>query len=329
MEHSNRPLDPEQRSIQDEALRWVVRLHSGEASTDDYRAFARWRSLSPFHEASYQEAQALWGLGSGLRLDRATGRVMVGRAAPARSAWQPLALAALLLAAIMGAGIYGGLFRGVMHDYATGTGEIRTVTLPDGSVAALNARSSIDVDFSSTRRRVVLSEGQAYFEVAKDAARPFEVEAERARVTALGTAFDVEIGAGADQVAIAVTQHAVEVASRGDDVRPAPVQVPEGQAVIVEADGAIGAVTPSDPQTAVGWRKGLLIAEAKPLREVIAALRRYHPGWIVFDNAALGGLSVSAVLELRDPNHSLDTLAAGLPIQVRHISPYLTLISAR
>src|SRR4029077_4111574 len=75
--------------------------------------------------------------------------------------------------------------------YATGTGEQRTVDLTDGSKVELNARSRIRVRFSHSGREGDLLEGQALFKVAKDAGRPFVVKSDAARVTAVGTEFDV------------------------------------------------------------------------------------------------------------------------------------------
>ena len=72
-------------------------------------------------------------------------------------------------------------------DFATGRGETRSVTLPHASKVPLNARSVLDLQFSAAARRVELVGGQAYFEVAPDPARPFEVAADDIVTTALGT----------------------------------------------------------------------------------------------------------------------------------------------
>ena len=79
----------------------------------------------------------------------------------------------------------------LLADYSTGPGGQRTVALPDGSVAILNTDSAIDVDYGRERRMVKLLYGEAHFEVAKDAQRPFQVLAVGGRTTAVGTAFAV------------------------------------------------------------------------------------------------------------------------------------------
>ena len=61
---------------------------------------------------------------------------------------------------------------------------------------------------------------------------------------------------------------------------------------------------------------------------MIGELQAYHSGWIVLTPGARR-IKVNAVLALRDTTGSLDALAAGLPIEVRRISPYLTIVTLR
>ena len=61
--------------------------------------------------------------------------------------------------------------------YATQRGEVRLVPLADGSRMTLNTASRAEIRFSRSERRVVLTDGEALFDVAKDAARPFYVVA--------------------------------------------------------------------------------------------------------------------------------------------------------
>jgi transmembrane sensor len=75
--------------------------------------------------------------------------------------------------------------------YATDIGEQRSIRLDDGSTVELNARSKIRVALHEHERDVVLIEGQALFQVAKDHARPFVVHSGDTSVLAVGTEFDV------------------------------------------------------------------------------------------------------------------------------------------
>ena len=83
-------------------------------------------------------------------------------------------------------------------DFSTGTGETKSLTLADGSHVELNARSAIALHYDAGQRRVMLLAGEGWFEVSRDPARPFVVEAAGGTATALGTAFGVDAGTTPD-----------------------------------------------------------------------------------------------------------------------------------
>ncbi|MGE8941323.1 FecR family protein [Leptospira interrogans] len=213
-----------------------------------------------------------------------------------------------------------------MSDYATGVGELRALELTDGTRVSLNAMSALNVDYSPTRRRVVLVEGQAYFEVARNPSRPFLVEARRTTVSTLGTAFDVDTSLADGRVSVSVTEHAVRVQPQSFAPSDGLV-LSQGRKVVISKAGRAGPVMEQDRASATAWRTGMLIAENLELQDVIAALRAYHSGWIVFQNDSIKSLRVNAVLDLRTPNQSIHALAAGLPIRVRQLSNYVTVVS--
>ena len=75
----------------------------------------------------------------------------------------------------------------------TSVGEQKVLSLADGSVIHLNTDSLVLVDFSDSRRDIHLLRGEAHFEVAHDEKRPFIVKVDNNTVTAVGTAFNVQI----------------------------------------------------------------------------------------------------------------------------------------
>jgi transmembrane sensor len=314
------------KDISDEALAWIVRLHSGEASSQDRREYGQWRAQSAEHEAAAAEAEALWRDAAHLRQDGQTGLVYPGRNREGLSRRR-------LLTGIVGLGIAGGglavsrpYLRTLSSDYTTATAETRAINLPDGSRVMLNALSALDVHFDGEARRLVLKEGQAFFDVAAEA-RPFIVSVGNTEVTALGTAFDVDANATGGSLAVTVTSHSVRVRSSVSGL-PADLTLSEGQRVSIDRDGVIGTPMTEDPAVALAWQSGMYVAENRRLGEVVAALGRYHQGWIVFSHDSLKSRQVSAVLDLRTPDASLAALAAGLPIRVTRMTRFMTLISA-
>ncbi len=94
--------------------------------------------------------------------------------------------------------------------FNTEMGEHLSHVMPDGSILWLNSSTTITVDYSKDYRRINLIKGEAHFEVAKDATRPFEVYADDRLVRAIGTAFTVHKVKGA--IEVLVSEGTVELA---------------------------------------------------------------------------------------------------------------------
>ncbi len=320
------------KDLSDQALAWIVRLHSGEVSNADLAGFRAWRRQSSDHEAAAIEAETLWSDASELHRDPVTGLIRPGRAKRGPSRRAVLGR----IAGIAAIGVGGLWFQGARRtwgsDYTTGVAETRVIDLPDGSRVTLNAMSSIDVDFQFNLRRIVLLEGQAFFEVQSDSARSFAVDIRGNLVLALGTAFDIDANLPDGSIAVAVTEHSVRVDARETTEstpggRRGSVVVAEGERLIISADGQLGRIVQQGAEVVTAWRTGMYVAEDRRLDEVISAFTAYHNGWIVVQGDNVKSLRVNAVLDLRAPDASLDALANGLPINVRHMSRYLTVIT--
>ncbi len=308
----------------EEALHWIVRLNSGAATPEDAATYAAWRAENARHGQAADEAERLWAAMGSLHFDRRSGRVL---AAPKQGLTRRGALSLFLClgaSGVAGGALWSsGLLDRLSADYATDTASLEVVDLPDGSRVSLNARSAIDVDFSDGMRRVHLKAGQAYFEVAANPARPFEVMVDELSFRAMGTAFDIARDLPEARAELAVTEHSVRIRTVSGET----LDVGEGEVARIDRQGRIGAAVKTDVSAVTGWRDGQYVAEGRSLEEVVSALSAWHRGVIVIMDGQLKKLRVNAVLDLRDANGSLDVLQGGLPIKVRHISNYLTIIS--
>jgi transmembrane sensor len=208
------------------------------------------------------------------------------------------AIAAMVLA-VIGAGVWG-LYR--MQDashpsagqFSTRTGEHMQLMLADGSMVNLGARSHLSVDFSGQARDVTLVSGEAFFQVHKDAQRPFRVRALDGLITAVGTAFDVR--ATGDHVTVAVSEGVVNVAqmqeaadaqAAGSAAPSAPIlshptslHVSRGEQLTFDGRARSPELTEIqlsyvDPAQSARWRDGWLVYRNEALRDVIADVERY------------------------------------------------------
>ncbi len=310
--------------LEDQAIDWLVRLGSGRAGPTDRAAFAAWRAADPAHEAAARAAERLWhDLG---HTRAAAGHAEGGAAvvplarpgrAPARRATRRAVIGGAL-AASLALLVVAGVPPRDGADHVTAVGERAEIALPDGSVVALNTDTRLSVRYGGSERRIVLHQGEALFDVVADAARPFVVEAGAATARAVGTAYAVS--RDDDAVGITVAEGLVEVAADG-----APVRLGAGQHVEV-AGGSLAPVRPVDARADTAWRRGRLIANRRPLGEVMAEVARHQHGAIVVAES-LRGLAVTAVFDLDDRDALFDLIEQTLPVTVLRL-PFLTVIHA-
>jgi transmembrane sensor len=192
------------------------------------------------------------------------------------------------------------------QDYATQLGEVRAIPLPDGSSLTLGAYSHATIRISANERRVTLDRGEAYFDVAKDAARPFFVDAQSAAVRVVGTRFDVRLGSS--HVRISVDEGAVAVNDRSAAVNG-------GQRIDVLPNGTLTEPARIDEGEVAAWREGRLVYESVPLAEVVADLSRYRAA-VTLKSAAAGELRVTAGLRVEQIDQFVDRLPDILPVRV-------------
>jgi len=307
----------------DAAVAWFVILNDEEVTDEQRRAFEVWRAADPKHARAWAELEHMWGA---LTLPPAAGitdaRVPDPKEATAISRWPaaaarpdlqprarsrwPAAIAASLLIAI-GFG-WQTLPDGVWSDHRTSIGERRIITLDDGSEVELGSASALNVHFSTDSRKVTLVTGEAFFNVAKDAERPFVVTADNGEIAALGTAFNIKI---ASNVSVTVTHSAVNVQAADQP----PVRVVAGQGVSYDAR-TVSAVAPIDVDDALAWRHNQLIFRDARLEDVLAELQRFRHGYIQLLSSDLADRRVTAVFDARRPNAALESIAQSLDLHL-------------
>ncbi|MBB3928624.1 transmembrane sensor [Sphingobium jiangsuense] len=235
-----------------------------------------------------------------------------------------IAVAATGIAAAFAAVMLSPLPILLQSDYHTATGERRTVELEDGSHVVLDSGSAITVDYGRAERRVKLLAGRAWFDVARDSARPFAVAASDIRVTVTGTAFDVDLAS--DAVDIALERGSVRVSwpsGKGEDKRH---MAPGDRLRIARADHIVSASR--IPESSVApWRRGHLLADGITVADAVRQLDRYYNGRIIVTSGSLGRSRVTGVYDVDDPVKALKLLMKPHGGHVRQITPWLLLVS--
>jgi len=313
------------------AIDWMVLLDSGLAQPEQRQAFERWLAADADHRLAWQSLHravepALQPLLQAEQSSPGSGRAAISAL---RSTGLSLERRKLLRGGTALALLAGlpGLFAvqqrmplsGLLADLHSATAERKRLTLADGSLLVLNARSSVDVQFSAHRRLLRLREGELSLTVAADATRPFEVITGQGRITALESRFTVR--QQARQTLVGVQQQRVQVHNL------------HGQEALVESGNSLRFdsedLFPLGPgqARADAWLEGLVDVRNEPLGAVIDSLRPYRYGLLRISEAA-ARLRVFGVFPLDDTQRALETLAQTLPIEVRSYGP-VTLVDLR
>ncbi|UHD46333.1 FecR family protein [Aureimonas altamirensis] len=312
------PLTQRRQQSRKQAIDWLLRLEDGELSPSERVRFNTWLDQDPLNRSAFEKAQSLLGQSrTALAADpEATRQALeVGSRTPIIGAVAVLALA--VSATIWLADVPMRL----VADDMTSPGELRSITLVDGSRVLLNGRSSIAYNFGSERREVSLLRGEAYFKVASDPARPFTVKAGGGEIRVLGTAFNVNLGSAATEVTVA--EHVVEVSGEGGTER---ISLTPGNQLRYDPDGHLGPVSLVDAAAETSWRNRRLVFEDRPLGQVMEELARHLPGQVVVVGSALRARAISGTFDLTKPDEALASFAQAFGLRTARAGPFVTLI---
>lgn len=185
---------------------------------------------------------------------------------------------------------------------------IYRIVLGDGSKAWLNAASSIRFPekFDDRERRVTIN-GEVYIEVAKDASRPFRVDAAGSTIDVLGTNFNIK---AYDPGSVTTTLVSGKVRVRNGVVSQV---LSPGQQVSIT--GAAAAVRTADLEQVMAWKNGRFIYRKAGIRQIMDDLARWYDIEVTYSGSAVetGGitLDVSRDIPLAGILRMLELSGAG------------------
>ncbi|HAQ49359.1 MAG TPA: hypothetical protein DCR37_09985, partial [Glaciecola sp.] len=235
--------------IEEQACDWIVKLEGDDPPSAQVIAeFNAWMKQSPKHKSVLLSMTETWGemeVLSGLSIAPVRPSK---RSELRRKIYLPLVMLAALIAGVgskfvnllttvsrpvVGIPVLAMLFTIGLSTwylidqpitqnnvYLTNLGEHSEHTLDDGSVLWLNSNSQVEVNYSSSKRKISLLKGEAHFDVVPDAERPFEVYAGNRMVKAVGTAFSVY--RLDDRIEVMVTEGKVDLAIMQDTLILSP-----------------------------------------------------------------------------------------------------------
>ena len=349
----SRRQDPVRALIATQARTWFVLHRAGDLTSAQRQQFIDWLCESPAHAHEYvalagfmqdlQQAASRNTTPADVLIARARDEVdddnvvqpifptatihAADRSRPVRThVWTALAAVMATIAVL----IAGGWWFHDRNHYQTAHAEQRSWRMPDGSTVHLNSSSEIRVRFDGRERRIELVRGQALFQVAKDAQRPFWVYAGDTAVRAVGTEFDVYRQPG--RTLISVLEGRVAVWRLPDDVfeharRALDIDVSDGlrqliaqldadQQAMISGRSAEISQRGGTVRKTVAWLQRQVVFDHDPLGSAIEEFNRYAERRIRVDGAELRATQISGIFSAYDAESFLRFLERQPEIRV-------------
>ncbi|MGZ3274688.1 MAG: FecR family protein [Caulobacteraceae bacterium] len=295
------------QALSRQAADWVARL-GGQPGEAEWLAFEAWLGGDERRRAAYDHVLAL-----SLAVDRDASTLAddLTSHAPARRSGGALWGAGLMsLAAV-------AVTFAALHPrpepkaavYATAKGERRDVVLSDGTRIALSTDTRLSVIMRDDRRELTLSSGEAAFQVAHNAARPFVVHLGDRVLRDIGTEFDAVRRDGL--ISVTVREGMVSLERPQENQRRLTLG-PGSRAEHREGSEEVMVAAANADET-FSWRSGRLIYRNRPLSDVVADINRYGDEQVKAVGPA-ADLKFTGVLTTGDQSAMVQRLAALLPV---------------
>ncbi len=307
-------------SLGAQAAQWFARMQSGNISAQDRAQLSQWLASSPDHVQEYLAVAALWQhldatadarlsmeqLVADARADRAADNIIElattssSSLAPrppegrkqSRSTiffWPIAATVATLAVGVGGWFLADSQLNG--RRYSTAVGEQTSFALADGSTVRLNTQSELRARFSRSVREIRLVRGEAMFEVAKDATRPFRVQAGETTVDVLGTVFNVYRAKA--ETRVTVIEGRVRVEARESSGRAPTEELASAERARVSPEGRIVKERGISADQVKAWTDRRLIFHGETLGTVVEEFNRYNAQRIQVGDPELAQMRIS------------------------------------
>ena len=163
------------------------------------------------------------------------------------------------------------------------------LTLSDGTRVWLNSETSIQypVAFGAKERRVFV-QGEAYFEVAKDANKPFTVQFMSSSVTVLGTSFNIRAYPEEKRSQTTLAEGSVRIYSPGSSMLLKP-----GEQAEVSALSGEMVKQEVEVKNFTSWTDGRFVFEQQPLEDIMRTLERWYDIRVIFKDEGAKRISLS------------------------------------
>ncbi|WP_303318334.1 FecR domain-containing protein [Flavivirga abyssicola] len=186
--------------------------------------------------------------------------------------------------------------------------------LPDGSIGWLNSGSKIKYPVKFGKTRDIELVGEAWFDVKKDASKPFNVYASNVNISVLGTQFNVSAYQN-EKVDVVLETGKVKLKQLGTSEELE--MDPQDRVVINTKDNTVDKTKLEEAYKYSGWKEGKLIFRNDPINEVAKRLSRWYNVSVNIENKHNKDLRLRATFVDEDVDEVLRLLKISFPIDYK------------
>jgi transmembrane sensor len=305
----------------------IARILLKVANKDETDALTEWNRKSPLNRSFLNNLRAFWELPveekSSGKLDVAREKLLIRvRSIDTNCNEKSFIYYLLRVAAVFvfilsvaGLSVYivsetNFFYKSNWVEVSTEAGQRSKVSLPDGSLAWINAETVLKYSPDKNERRVCLT-GEAYFEVNHSPDYPFIVETGGTKIKVLGTRFNVSHYPGSKITEASLLSGKIEMSiDKGDKV----IDIQPGEKVIYDAENQALNKTKAAVQNDILWKQGVLIFENESFNDLITKLERYYAVTFVYNRATFDKIHYTGTLDNLDINRVLEFINLTISI---------------
>ncbi|WP_418187480.1 FecR family protein [Aliarcobacter lanthieri] len=272
--------------IKDEAIHWATLRKEGFSESQE-KEFELWLEKSDLHKKAFNEANVIYSIFKNIPkeqsefLSKQSHKSIRKMKFIDRTVKPLIGFAAILACLFIG---YKFFIPNYTQSYHTAFNAIKNDLLPDGTKISVDTNTKLSVSYFNNRRKVLLENGQAFFEVAKDENKPFIIDSGKTKIEVVGTKFEVR---NLDNITtVNVKEGAVKVSFDTSLIRPnKDISIlKQGDKVIISDIGVLQYIGKTPIEEIAPWEHDEIIFSKTTLKEAFKSFSRYQNLEIEFKN---------------------------------------------